>query len=947
MAGLNRLPPGARILSLVPRNAVTRSRDGDRSHRGLEVVPRTPGPGGFRFWLLILLAACGTAGAEPERVMFIHSFGRDFAPYNTFSAVLRTELVSRYPGPLDLLDVSLESARSDDPEQEALLVNYLAALSAMRRVDLVIPIGGPAAAFARRHREKLFSGTPIPPAALAPRHIRPDTLTADDAVVAANIEPTRVVETILQLLPETKNVVVVVGASPLDKFWKEQLRADLQSYADRLNFQWLDQYSFDEMLERCADLPPRTAIFYALLAVDAKGVPLGDERVLARLHSTANAPIFGIFESQIGQGIVGGPVVDMSEMSRNTAAVASRILNGEPAGGIRPPPQGMSAPRFDGRELQRWGIGHGRLPAGSVVRFRERGLWERHWPLLCVGILFVATQAMLIVGLLVNRTKRRQGELAARLTAELSSKFINLPADRVDPEIEAAQRKICEQLGFDISTLWQWSAEHPDDLLLTHFCRFVDGPPIPDRMSAQEHFPWCLHEVKANRRITLASLDHAPSEAARDGESFRHFGITSNLTIPLVIGEGPPLGALSFGVMRAGRAWRDEVVERLEVVAQIFANALARKRAEHELREGEARLNLAADAAAAGLWRLDLATRCFWLTDRTRELFEFLPDEVVTLERFLGQVHPEDRNFVKGRVGELVESKDEGQAEYRVLLRDGRIKWMRSQGRVHANTSDQPDYLMGVTVDITSNKRAEETLRNFSARLISHQEAERARLARALHDDITQRLACLAIDVGQSESGTSSRSPEETRRSVREELIRLGEDVHALSYRLHPSILYELGLPAALRAEAERFERQGPATIHLTFHALPESVPSDVSLCLFRIAQEALRNAERHAGARMIKLSLLGLDGGMQLAVEDDGCGFDPAAQIDHPSLGLSSMRERVRLLDGDLEIESSPNHGTTVLARVPVKAEEPAPTAPDDQAKDPPDRSLSSTNLP
>ena len=146
----------------------------------------------------------------------------------------------------------------------------------------------------------------------------------------------------------------------------------------------------------------------------------------------------------------------------------------------------------------------------------------------------------------------------------------------------------------------------------------------------------------------------------------------------------------------------------------------------------------------------------------------------------------------------------------------------------------------GVIRDITEQKHAEEALRNFSARLIGAQEEERARLARELHDDITQRLARLAIDVGRSEAGMPAPPLDETGRSVREELIRLSEDVHALSYRLHPSILEDLGLAAALKAEAERFERQRASAIELKVEALPDSVSSDAALCLFRVAQEAL-----------------------------------------------------------------------------------------------------------
>jgi signal transduction histidine kinase len=207
----------------------------------------------------------------------------------------------------------------------------------------------------------------------------------------------------------------------------------------------------------------------------------------------------------------------------------------------------------------------------------------------------------------------------------------------------------------------------------------------------------------------------------------------------------------------------------------------------------------------------------------------------------------------------------------------------------------------------------------FMRQLITTQENERARLGRELHDDITQRLARLAIDVGRCELGNSEVSPAETAREVREGLVRLSEDIHALSYRLHPSVLEDLGLAEALKAECERFSRQESVRADVTLRELPAAVPPETALCLFRVAQEALRNVARHARARTAAVSLHGLEGGLQLAVHDDGCGFDPAAERNRPSLGLASMRERVQLLGGELDIDSAPGHGTTILAWVPL----------------------------
>jgi signal transduction histidine kinase len=234
----------------------------------------------------------------------------------------------------------------------------------------------------------------------------------------------------------------------------------------------------------------------------------------------------------------------------------------------------------------------------------------------------------------------------------------------------------------------------------------------------------------------------------------------------------------------------------------------------------------------------------------------------------------------------------------------------------------QTALIIGLLVSRARQRRTEAEAHDLSRRLIHAHEEARARLARELHDDVTQRLAFLAITVGRVEHGTAEASPAETAREVREGLVRLSEDVHALSYRLHPSILEDLGLAEALKAEGERFSRRESVPVEMKLRDFPASLPRHVALCLFRVAQEALRNSARHAHARTVEVSLRGLDGGVQLAVQDDGCGFDPAHQRNRPSLGLASMRERVQLLGGELDVESTPGQGTTIVAWVPLQGE-------------------------
>ena len=217
-------------------------------------------------------------------------------------------------------------------------------------------------------------------------------------------------------------------------------------------------------------------------------------------------------------------------------------------------------------------------------------------------------------------------------------------------------------------------------------------------------------------------------------------------------------------------------------------------------------------------------------------------------------------------------------------------------------------------------RQAEEAAHKLSGRLINAQEQERSRLARELHDDVTQRLALLAINAGREERVLPSNTGGKAMRTMREDLVRLSEDVHALSYRLHPSILEDLGLVEALKCECNGFSKLSPIQVAMNAPEIPVVIPSDTALCLFRVTQEALRNIARHAEASAVHVSLRRLDGGLQLVVQDNGIGFDPAQCRSRPSLGLASMQQRISLLDGNFDIESAPGHGTTVLAWIPLR---------------------------
>lgn len=581
---------------------------------------------------LLLLAAPAPAG-QPKRVLFLHSLGPHFSPFNTFAGEMRARLAREAVEPLDIYEASLETARYSELEADAgPFVDYLLALFDQRRPDLVVTIGAPAARFATAHRDRLFADTPLLVTALEERAVPAAALTPMDAVVALRLDLPGAIANILQVLPDTDRLFVVIGDSPIERGWAKALRQDVEPFASRLEVEWSDALGFAAIQDRVAELPPGSAVFYGLMFVDAEGTPHEEFQALAALKDASAAPMFGLFDSQLGSGIVGGPLIPVSKVAEAAAEAAVALLGGAAPESLRPPPIPADAPRYDARELARWDIDAARLPPGSLVAFREPTAWERYrWQIaLLTGAL--AVQAGFIAALLLNRRQ--------------------------------------------------------------------------------------LH-------LSRAAL-----------------------------------------------------------------------------------------------------------------------------------------------------------------------------------------------------RRSERDARDLSGRLINAQEDERGRLARELHDDMTQRLALLAIDAGQGERKAASEADGATLRGLRVELVRLSEDVHALSYRLHPSTLRDLGLADALRTECDRFARLEAIPVRVEAQDVPDDLPQDTGLCLFRITQEALRNVARHARATRVEVSLRREGEALRLTIADDGRGFEADRDRRRPGLGLASMRERARLAGGTFHMLSGPGRGTTIEVTAPIGGE-------------------------
>ena len=364
--------------------------------------------------LLLATQTRSLADAEPKRVLMLHSFGPRFKPWSDYAQTIRSEISRQWRKPVDFLDHSLVNARQDDENSEASFVEYLRTLYTGRPVDLIVAIGAPSANFVQRHRQRLFPETPMILTAVEQRRVQFVKLTENDAVVAVAHDFPAAFESILRVLPLTKTIAIVNGASPNERFWLEEMRRELAPLAGRVELRWYDERSFEDILIDAARLPPHSAIFWHLMNVDAAGVAHETNEALNELSSLANGPIFSYDSSFFGEAIVGGPMHSALESSRITAAVAIRILNGEKAGDIKIPPTGFAAPVFDWRQMQRWGISESNLPPGSTVYFREPTAWERYsWQIAFVSAV-ILIQAGLISILLQEHRRRQRAEVQAR-----------------------------------------------------------------------------------------------------------------------------------------------------------------------------------------------------------------------------------------------------------------------------------------------------------------------------------------------------------------------------------------------------------------------------------------------------------------------------------------------------------------------------------------------------
>jgi PAS domain S-box-containing protein len=353
----------------------------------------------------------------------------------------------------------------------------------------------------------------------------------------------------------------------------------------------------------------------------------------------------------------------------------------------------------------------------------------------------------------------------------------------------------------------------------------------------------------------------------------------------------------------------------------LAALAEERKQAEQALRESEERLRLAVNAGRMYAFEWDPATDVIVRSGQCADILNWMDDPTRdTGQQFVARVHPDDREAYASPQTWLTSDDPNYQASYRVLRPDGSVIWLEANGRVLFDDQGKRHRIIGLVADVTERKLVEEALSSLSRRLIEAQEQERARIARELHDDLSQRMALLQIGLGQFEQDTTGFSSEARQQlhDIAELCREVSTSIHDLSHQIHPFKLDILGLVTSLAGSCKEFSNQHNLQVQFVHDDIPRQIPKEVTLCLFRIVQEALRNVVKHSGAVEAKVELSGHGDRIDLCVSDSGVGFDPAS-AKGVGLGLISMQERLRLVGGRLSVESEPSHGTRIRVRIPL----------------------------
>jgi PAS domain S-box-containing protein len=827
------------------------------------------------FLLCVFPYGVGHAQIKPiRRVFIINEVNTTFPGIPLLDDGIRLGLATS-PYQLEIYREYMDTVYFPDPADQQRFRDFYIRKYQDRKPDVIITVGPSPLKFMVEKHQLAFPGVPI---VFCLPYVVPSTLALDHDFTGVENElaPRGTVEAALRLEPHAKHVVVVGGMSATDKRVEGVVKEALRPYEGNFDISYLTTETMPNLLERLKHLPQGTIVLYIGFGLDAAGTKFVSGSEGATLVvGAANAPVFSLFDVHLNHGEVGGKVSYLHEQGRIAGGLAMRVLNGERPQNI-PYAKAGSTYIFDWRALKRWGFSESNLPSGSIVLNREPTLWDSYKWYIVGGLCLLIAQTLLIVGLFWQRTTRRKAE------AELA-----LTYDRLRLAVEAGK-----------SVGWDWDIKTGQDRWFGDL-QTVFGIPSDTYSGSVEDFRRRIYP--GDKELVWKAVADAKQSRKPYAAEFRV--IRDDGTLRWIAATG------KFYYRNDGEA------ERMVGMA---VDITERRRAEAAVRESEERFRLLANTAPVMIWTTGVDKMCDYCN---KPWLDFTGH---TLEQELGDgwakgIHHEDVAMSLKTYVDAFDKRDLIEIEYRLRRYDGEYRWIFDTGVPRFNSDGSFAGYIGCCIDVTERKLAQEALSTIGRRLIEAHEEERTWIGRELHDDINQQLALLAVELDQWGKEESRANFSENLSHAQKRITEIAKDVQALSHRLHSSKLDYLGLTAAARSFCKELSEKAKVEVQFHHSAVPSITQKEVSLCLFRVLQEALQNATKHSGVRVFHVNLRGIPDGLELTVSDDGKGFDEREGFSQQGLGLISMRERLQMVHGVFDVRTQPGGGTTISARVPL----------------------------
>ena len=588
----------------------------------------------------------------------------------------------------------------------------------------------------------------------------------------------------------------------------------------------------------------------------------------------------------------------------------------------------LHAREFRWLALDRLGAQQLAAPVVNKLTFLGPPFWWQHAAaklLLVVALLDILFLTCLLID--GRSRKRKRQSLASRLALEqqisdLSKRFSASSPERIDNEIEDGLSRLRKMLDAD-RVCW-YRRSNRSSTFERVYCTCGPNVPAPPEVVRLDQLPLFVDTSSAGIPFRLAKLADLPDSAVNERRLLEELGIRSLVLIPSNSGTNAK-GLLWIASVTAQRDWTWDLISQLSVFGDLVASAIESKNAQLAGHESEQRFRRIFEEASIGIALERPEGLLLSVNPAFCSMTGYSEQELLQLD-CSALTHPEDVPRENDLFKELVNGKRHSyQLEKRFFRKDGTIFWADVSVSLLPERPGTFPLVIGMAKDISEQKTAKERLQEnklelqqLTARLIQAQEDERQRISRELHDDIGQRLSLFTSELDGLRNELFVLGMAHASEHVMD-LHRMASDlctdIHDLSHDLHSSKLQHLGLRAALKDLCEKVSQQTQIAVDFRAENLTRTLPPEVALCLFRVAQEALNNALRHGRVKQVSVEITQERETIRLKVTDSGIGFDPTASAT--GIGLTSMRERLRTINGELIVRSAPCEGTQISAEV------------------------------